>query len=91
MAEPQRIAREGLKKITQTAEESYGTMEQIGEQIQERAAELQRRVKDYSKQAGQYARENPGYVGAAVVALGAIVGLLLWRRRQSASVEIKKL
>lgn len=89
MADPQRIARESIKKLTQATEEGYGSMEQLTEQLQERAAEINKRVKEYSKQAGQYARQNPGSIAAVLLLVSGVAGLILWRRRNSRALSAK--
>lgn len=84
---------EKLEEVSQSAVETAGSstqnaladarerLEDIVEQVQTQGKALQKKVGDVSKEANNYAHENPWHVVAAGAALGLLAGIIISNRK----------
>ncbi len=74
-------AKQSYKDIKSSASDTFGTPEEITEQIKKGAEQAQAKVKEYADTAVSFAQENPLYIALGAAGLGLIAGAFLARRR----------
>ena len=74
-------AKQSYKDIKSSANETFGSPEEITEQIKKSAEQAQAKVKEYTDVAVSFAQENPIYIALGAAGIGLIAGAFLARRR----------
>ncbi len=64
-----------------SAAETFGSPEEITEQIRLGAEQAQKKVKEYADVAMTFAQENPVYIALGAAGIGLLAGAFLARRR----------
>lgn len=74
-------SKQQFKNLKETASETLGTYEKIADQVKDSAEVVQKKAKEYSSIAVDYAKENPLYVALGAAGIGFLAGAFLARRR----------
>lgn len=75
-------SKQPYKDIKDSAIDTFGSSDQITEQIKKGAEQAQLKVKEYADVAMGFAQENPLYIALGAAGLGLIVGAFMARRRR---------
>lgn len=77
----QTLGKTQYKNAKETATETVGSYEKIADQVKDSATLVQKRAKEYSDIAVDYAKENPLYIALGAAGIGFLAGAWLARRK----------
>lgn len=77
----QTTGKQAYKSMKDTAAESNLSYDKIADQVKDSAEVVQKKAREYSDIAVDYAKENPLYVALGAAGIGFMVGAFLARRK----------
>lgn len=74
-------SKQQYKNLKDTASDTLASYDKIADQVKDSAEVVQKKAKEYSSIAVDYAKENPFYVALGAAGIGFLAGAFLARRR----------